>query len=284
MGPRRRPRRGGELDPMSQIDCTTVREMLWPPEGPRLATEDVVEMKEHVSRCPECEEYFDQDDLLLDLYDRLRKRKAPVELRNRIFDIVARERAGSDRKDEGEEGGSPRRWVWLRRAAGGLVAAAVVGAVFVWTGNAGSGAPSEDATTRSLYVEDYLRRAVGQDRIETSNPAEVSEFLQRELALALTPLKLSGLRLTGAEICLLEGRRGAMILYDVGGATLSHYMVPMEGVRARAPAPATRLEEPTSGVRGPGVVTWSTPSLQQALVGPLPTESLLRLAERATSE
>lgn len=273
------------------IDCPTVRESLWPPERPRLATEDVVEMRAHVADCPECRDYFEQDEVLLELYDRLRERKAPSGLRDRIFDVIARERTTTRRpagEGDGAQGGggvSPLRSRWARVAAGGL-AAALVGALVLWAGTSRSNPAAADvaAADRSLYVEDYLRRAVGQDRIESSNPAEVAGFLQRELALALKPLDLEGLSLTGAEICLLEGRRGAMILYDAGGATLSHYVVPVEGVRPRPPAKATSLEEPTSGAQGPGVVTWATSSLQQALVGPLPRDRLLELARRATSD
>jgi len=281
---------------MDDVDCLKVREALWPPERPRLATEDVVRMREHLSGCPECRDYFRQDEVLLELYDRLRDRKAPRELRDRIFDIVARERTGTSGGPERAEGADApvpdadpdqapplHRRAWARGIAGAVAAAAVVFGVLFWPGSAPErGAPSPGAD-RSLYVEDYLRRAVGQDRIETSNPGEVAEFLQRELAIAFTPMKLEGLKLTGAEICLLEGRRGAMILYDAGGATLSHYVVPVDGVGSRPPAPATRLEEPTSGARGPGVVTWSTPSLQQALVGPLRPDRLLTLARRAAS-
>lgn len=269
------------------MDCKTAREGLWPPERPRLAGDDVVEAREHVSECPECRDYFQQDRILLELYDRIRDREAPPELRSRIFDVLARERtaAGRERGAAGEPPGEragtrdASRSRWIRRGALGAATAAVVAAAMVWTAG-----PEPVPTERSLYVEDYLRRAVSQDRIETSDPAEVARFLERELGLGLTPLRLDGVRLAGAEICLLEGRRGAMILYRDDGATLSHYVVPSRGARPQRPSPGAGLEPGSSGGVAPAVVTWASPSLQHALVGPMSTDRLLALARDATSE
>lgn len=264
------------------MDCQTAREGLWPPERPRLAGEEVVEARRHVAECPECSDYFEQDRALLDLYDRLRRQEAPARLRSRVFDVLARERTVARREaeettDESPEtgGGTP----WLRRGILALTAAAVVAAALLLPGES-EPVPAD----RSLYVEDYLRRAVSQDRIESSDPVEVARFLQRELGLGLTPVRLDGAQLTGAEICLLEGRRGAMILYRDGRATLSHYVVPGDEVRARPPTPATRLEAGSRGEVAPAVVTWANPPLQHALVGPVSTDRLLALARQATSE
>ena len=107
----------------------------------------------------------------------------------------------------------------------------------------------------AMFVEDYLRRAVGQDHIVTDDPNEVRRFLQRELGMQLQPLQFAGLELERVEICLLDGRRGAMIVYRKDGAEVSHYLVPREGTEQRAPA----LSEGGGSVP---VVTWSTTRLE----------------------
>jgi len=63
------------------MDCQRAREGLWPPERPRLVGDEVAEARAHVEACPECAEYFDQDRVLLELYDRARGESAPINLR-----------------------------------------------------------------------------------------------------------------------------------------------------------------------------------------------------------
>ena len=130
-------------------------------------------------------------------------------------------------------------------------------------------------------MEDYLRRAVGQDHITTSDPDEIARFLARELGIQLLPMQVPGLELEGAEICLLEGRRGAMIVYKQHGAAISHYVVPREGAQPREPALSMDCCEQTSGMP---VVTWATRQLEQALVGEISPEQLLRLASGGSGE
>ncbi len=249
------------------MDCTTAREGLWPPERPRLAGEDVIEARRHVESCPECRAYFAQDRMLLDSYDRMRSDRAPREVRERVFNELAQERAGRSHLRPGRAG-------WI--AAAGWSAAAVTAlAVGIMTLPDRSAGPADQGGT--MFVEDYLRRAVGEDHIETSDPEEVTRFLVRELGRSLTPIQAEGLVLAGAEICLLEGRRGAMILYKQDGRVISHYIVPADGARPREPQPARPLAG-VDGEGGPSVVTWANASTEQALVGAISPDQLLALA------
>lgn len=250
------------------MDCLEARAGLWPPEQPRLAGDEVVEARAHVAACPECAEFFEQDRALLEAYDRVRDVRAPIEVRERVFDALAHARAGGVTPVR-----TPRWRKGLARVSPILAAAAVTSAVALWPAS-----PSRlevAAADGAMFVEDYLRRAVGQDHISTSDPDEVQRFLARELGMPVSPLALAGLELEGAEICLLEGRRGAMIVYKKDGASVSHYLVPREGTAARSPAILTQ----TAGTRPDmPVVTWSTPAMEQALVGELKPEDLLTLA------
>lgn len=268
--------------PDPRTDCEAARDALWPPERPRLAEDVVVEARRHVRDCPSCQDYLAQDRMLLEAYARLRRKGAPRHVRERVFEILARERASGGESDVGEgthggegTGRAPRARRW-GSAALALVVLALVGAsgVFLVTQSA---APTEGA---DMFVEDYLRRAVAEDRIRSSDPAEVTRFLNRELGLALDPIRGSGLLLAGAEICLLEGRRGAMIVYEKEGRRILHYVVPHAGGRHREPVVST---SPSTGEVGgsPAVVVWSSASTEQALVGALAPSELIDLARRA---
>ena len=95
-------------------------------------------------------------------------------------------------------------------------------------------------------------------------------------------MEVAGLRLAGAEICLLDGRRGAMISYIENGREISHYVVPKSGVARREPAFSSQMT--ASGTVGPSVITWATPQVEQALVGEVAPDRLMEIARNSSLE
>lgn len=254
------------------MDCLEAREGLWPPERPKLAGDAVLKARRHLEECVACREFFLQDRALLEAYESLRGTRAPLEVRERVFDALAEARRIADAPHARgtRRGGRMRtRLGWSLAVAAGLAVVAL-GVMRM------AGPDISSSTDAGMFVEDYLRRAVGEDHLTTSNPSEVSRFLVRELGMSLTPLHVDGLELEGVEICLLEGRRGAMIMYRKNGRSVAHYLVPKEGTRSRPPVLSPRLlNRPGTS---PGVVTWASPSVEQALVGELSPPQLLQLA------
>ena len=186
---------------MEGMNCSEARHALWPPERPRLAEAEVLEARRHLQGCPSCESYFAQDRSLLDAYERAGKERAPQILRERVFDALARERAKGlvSAVAEAPAGveGQPRRNVsrrWILAAAAS-VAGLMAGGFAASLRNVPDG-----LNDGGLFAEDYLRRAVSQERIVSSDAAEIGRFLTRELGRAIRPLQVAGLRLTGAEI------------------------------------------------------------------------------------
>lgn len=264
------------------MNCAAAREALWPPEKLRLAGEGVLLAREHIEECGECQEYFRQDRQLLDAYSRLRKERAPRRVRERVFDSLARERAGNRTAEVNRDAqvgpGSLALPRWAVAAAASLVLLSALGTTAMWVSR--STTPHEAG---ELFIDDYLRRAVGQDNIVSSDPAEVSRFLVRELGLLITPMQIEGLRLAGAEVCFLDGRRGAMIRYWQNGLEVTHYLIPREGVEERAPRRSSILPDRSEDQAAPSVVTWATPSIEQALVGEVSAERLMTIALEASS-
>jgi len=264
----------------SNVDCTTARGLVWPPERLRLARGEIVLARSHVRDCEACQEYLAQDRSLLDLYDRARSARAPLEVRERVFDAIAGARwaAQSKRSDKATPLASTRRSA-LRRSGAWVFGVAAALTVSFLIGGA-QGPHRADVEGPEIFVEDYLRRAVGQDHIETHDLAEVRRFLERELGLRFDPIHVAGLELARAEICLLEGRRGAMIVYKSGDAEVSHYLVPRADARERPPSLSLRESGPANDIP---VVTWATGSVEQALVGGVSADQLLAIARSGAS-
>ncbi len=256
---------------MNDMNCSEARHALWPPERPRLAEPEVLAARRHVQGCPACESYFSQDRALLEAYDRKSQERAPQILRERVFDALARERS---RGLALAPPAHPRRR-WVLAATASVVGLLAGG--FAVSLRSGLEAPNDGG----LFAEDYLRRAVAEVRIVSSDIAEVSRFLTRELGRPIRPLEIAGLRLTGAEICLIEGRRGAMIQYVEDGREISHYLIPREGTRRRDPEPASAWGS-SGGAGGLALITWATPEIEQALVGEVSQDHLMELARSAS--
>ena len=83
------------------------------------------------------------------------------------------------------------------------------------------------------------------------------------------------------EICLIEGRRGAMIQYVEDGREISHYLIPREGTQPRDPEPAVAWSS-SGSAGGPALITWATAEIEQALVGEVPEAHLVELARNAS--
>ncbi len=251
------------------MNCSEARRALWPPERPRLAEPEVLEARRHVQACPACESYFAQDHSLLEAYERASRERAPQALRERVFDALARERSKGLGLTATRQ--VSRRWFL---AAAASVAGLVAGGTVVSLRNT-----SDHLDDGGLFAEDYLRRAVAQEKIVSSDAAEVARFLTRELGRSISPLQFAGLELIGAEICLIEGRRGAMIQYVEDGHEISHYLIPQEGTPRREPELSSTFSPGTVG--GPVLITWATPEIEQALVGEIPEARLMELARNA---
>lgn len=169
------------------------------------------------------------------------------------------------------------RWRWGGIALVSLVAPG---------SNQGIDQGANTASVQSAFVEDFLRRAVQAEHIETSDPGEVARFLVRELGVATPlPVPIRNFELTGAEVCIVEGVRGAVVLYKQDGRILYHYLIPQQREASAEPRISTVRPPEWSGQAGfPSVVTWGSEQIQQALVGDLPPDELLAMARSLATQ
>ena len=271
------------------MSCDEARELLWPPEAPRLAEGRVLDARRHVESCASCRDYLAQDVRLLEALRGARQIQAPVAVRERVFDALARERAGSgpERSSSRERGhgNTGRLGLWPR----GIIASAAVLVVTLFMigdryFDSGGGVQESDSAmsdVSSAFVEDFLRRAVQAEHIETSDPLEVAQFLARELGTPFgSPVDFPEFDLEGAEVCIVEGLRGAVVIYKQNGRALYHYLIPRTGGAETDPELSSAVPPDWSGEASyPSVVTWRTQDLDQALVSDLPPEELMEVAK-----
>lgn len=237
----------------------------------------------HLETCDACRDYQMLDPCLRGAFDRLRVIEAPECVRGWVVGALAVSPTGGATPSDAPQR-SPRagRVVWSG-AAGILLALGHAFSLLML-----NGAPADSPyVAESPYMEDYMRRATAAERIESSDPGAVSHFLSQRLGIELVPITHRDLHLEGAEVCLLDGEFGALILYKVDGVVVSHYLIPRPG-RWSSILPSQERGSKLLGERVTvrdhpsvseevNVVTWTAGKVEQALVSALPAPRLAAL-------
>lgn len=243
--------------------CDEIRELLWPMDRPREVVEGEEEALAHLEDCGECRAFFERDALISEVL-RVEgvSARAPVDVRERVFDALARERALVPQPYR-----AGRRGIAVRALPWAATAVAAVGGLALGLSRSG---PGVDVA----YAQDFLSRAVEADAVEMPDIQAVSALFMSELGVPVTPVVLREAPMSRAMICLIDGRRAAMVEYEMNGYTLAHYRVPLDEGRSSRPKTPGLSEE-----GGVCVYRWSDGRFQHALVSDMPGDRLQAIAE-----
>lgn len=247
------------------MTCGRARRLLWPDTGPREATAEIVEARAHVTHCELCRRFFED---MRHLSERLRagapRPDAPVEVRDRLFKVLARARTGAST--------SRAAMPWRRRASVGLVATVVLaGAWLAYVATHRQVAPATDAL--SAVVEDHVRAQSGSG-LASGDSLEVARWLADRLPFAVQVPIFPEARLKGARVLLVNDHQsGAVVEYAIGDESLSYYVLP-----AISPGTVPPRQVRLTSRLGYHLATWEDAGLTHALVAVLPEPKLLALA------
>jgi anti-sigma factor RsiW len=226
-------------------------------------TAAVEEAEAHLRTCEACRRFLTDQTELADEIQRLApKPVAPSAVRERVFDGLARERVRQ-----------PARWGQVVRAAGLTLAAAAILAISVWVMRS---EPVDRAWQQQLVAvaEDHVRSA-HEESIASADAQTVQQWLSGRVAFAVHIPMIPDAAFEGARLCYLDGRRGAVLRYQVDGREVSYYIMPAGPSNLPPPVPERFLHGAESGYQ---VVAWHDAGLVHALVGNLPEARLVQLA------
>ena len=202
------------------------------------------------------------------IHDAASREHAPPDVRGRLCSAIARARTGAQ---------SPPRW--QRRAqwlAAAVVLLIVLGSAFIVDRLLQD--PYADPIT--AIAEDHAK-ALGETRITSGDPAEITRWLAGQVHFAVHVPVLPDAKLRAGRLCVLDGRRGAVVEYDVDGVAVSYFVVPVATEPAGHGAPARFDGTKRAGYR---VVSWREPGLLHAMVGNLPESRLAMLAKACVDQ
>jgi anti-sigma factor RsiW len=244
------------------MNCGRARRLLWPDAGPREATAEILAAREHAAGCEGCTGFLaDMQSMAQAIRRRTPRPTAPAEVRNRLFQAIARARTAA---------ASPSPRTRFRQMVfPGLAALLVAGVGLLSYVRLGGGSPDRNDALGSI-VEDRLRSQKGV-RLASADSAQVTRWLAERLPFAVQIPIFPEARLTGARVLVDSRRSGAVVEYTVGGRTLSYYVLP--GDAAGLPG-----EIRLASTNGYHVASWHDSGLTHALVAALPGPRLIQLA------
>jgi hypothetical protein len=250
------------------LACGTARRLLWPDASPQALTPEREAAEAHLVSCEPCQRFIVEMRLSATATrEGAPKPSAPVEVRERLFTVLARERA---RIGVAARPPRPHALGWT------VVALAVAGAA-VWTVTVRSPSSVQELTA---IAEDHVRALQGE-ALDTADPVAIETWLRARVSFAVHVPRLPGAALEGARLCLLGGRRGAVVRFRLEGEPLSYYVM-AEGTGGADQSDAAAFREETDA--GYNVVAWRRDGLIHALVGALPRERLAGLARICTEQ
>jgi anti-sigma factor RsiW len=249
-------------------ECGRSRRLLWPDNGPRSATPEVIEAQEHVEGCASCTAFFEEMRRLSDDVRRaVPQTVAPFEVRDRLFKAISRARA---------ETGSRFR---LNAALVAAAASAVILLLLFGIRSFSRDNPSEPRSLIPVLAEEHAR-ALGEAGIRSSDAAEISRWLNGRLSFATHVPVFSEAALRGARVLEVRKRRGALIEYAIGKVLISYFIVADQPAVGTSSVPA--LEETVWD--GYHVVTWTEAGLLHAFVGDVSESELRLLAQKCIEQ
>lgn len=237
-------------------ECGAARRLLLDRSAVHHMDERRLAAERHAAACPRCQRFMRECEASAALLKETLSATPPVAYRDRLFEAVAAARYGVP---------ASRR---LPYVAAAVIVASAAGLLF---GYGLRSRPDTDNLIASIVADHAITGA--DDRLESSDVAEVEAWLTARVAYAVMVPALSGGRIVGARTCVTPQGRGAVVEYEIDGRRVSYFILAAPtGARADD---AVRL----AGIKGYSIAHWRDRGLVHAFVAALPSERVKRLAQ-----
>ncbi len=277
------------------VRCEQALERLWPLTEPGgIDSPELAAARDHLQRCSDCQAFFRRDATLGRRLRDLRSART-IELPEACRAALRMQLMGNADATDSDSGSDPdvksirsirnQRWrAWSAAAAaiallvGGLVISrsieaplsdGVFTADFMLAGLPAIEAPLSDG----VFTADFM--LAGLPAIESGDlsPTQVMAFYAEQFGDRMDPARMLDARVTRVAVCVVGGRRGAMVEYELGGERLVYYQIPVGNGQAASDLRTGRED-------GLNVARWGDDRSEHVLVSALPIENLEEYAQQ----
>ena len=251
--------------------CGRTRRLLWPDAGPRAASAEVIEAKEHLSACASCQRFLADMRAVAEVAAAAPAATVPAAFRERLFDALARRRTAVP---------TPARW--RRRSSAPIVAAASI--ILLGVAVAGllrqRSTPISSPDVLSALADDHAH-TLADTHIASTDQATVARWFSSRVPFAVTVPVLPGMAIREARVVMVDGRASAVVEYAVHSEVMSYFIIPTRDDRSRDAGPLRFVHASRNGYQ---VVSWHEPGLLHAMVGNVSPSQLERLARHCVDQ
>ncbi len=130
----------------------------------------------------------------------------------------------------------------------------------------------EKPLSNGAFAKDFMHAELPEIESGNLTATQVAAFYDQHFGDQLDPARLLDAPVTRVAVCVVEGRRGAMVEYDVAGERLVYYQIPLDDARSG--------NDLRTGREGSlNVARWGDDHSEHVLVSALPVENLEELAK-----
>jgi anti-sigma factor RsiW len=262
---------------MPKLDCEDTQKLLDAFADNALDAVTSLAVQEHLDTCAHCRSHWQWNKELTRSLSRLAQAtpSADTSLRTRVLE--------SPRRNLFEFLSAPRL---RRRLAAAVVFIAVfaLGATLVFRTQSSPPAAMDFVRNHSISHEPDDRNS-----LSTRDPAQAQDWISKRLhgSLVIPKQAPDGFRLAGVRICRTGAAAVAQVIYEKEGQRLSFYLTEQSLASLSGLDHAERhLESPvrTGECEGKPLAVWSQANRSYVLVGDVPPNDLLTLANRLSAQ
>ncbi len=236
------------------------------------------EAESHLAACPECQKFFASEEQIRDLVrSHFPRATVPPTVRERMLGRIAVERVAPFRARSPfrKIGSAPKRVV---AASAVLLLLALLPALWMaWTD---AGLPGSQVTLN--LIRDHVSNLSLDMDVASSDIHAVQEWLRQRMDFSFELPAAAQPPLIGGRLCLIDGRRAALIAYQFPKNRASLFIFDGAGIQL----PEGRLVSldgklcMIESAQGYNVVAWKQRGLLYGLVSDANSAELLQLAAR----
>jgi len=247
--------------------CEQALETLWPPtESGRFESPELTAAREHVEQCTACQAFLCRDDNLgkrLRELDTVGSASLSEACRAKLQQLLKSDSVDSEAYSEVTFIQLRRRIRWPAWTEGIAAAAAIVLIAGGLAISRSIGAPLTDGA----FTTDFIRTELPGLESGGVTPTQVAAFYAKQFGERMDPARLLDAHVTRVTVCVVQGNRGAMVEYELGGERLVYYQLPLDGRRAPSHLHSGQVGELN-------VARWGDDRSEHVLVSSLPVENL----------
>lgn len=256
------------------VRCEQALERLWPLTEPGgIDSPELAAARDHLQRCSDCQAFFRRDATLGRRLRDLRSART-IELPEACRAALRMQLMGDADATDSDSGSDPdvksirsiRNQRWRAWSAAAAAIALLAGGLVI---SRSIEAPLSDGA----FTADFM--LAGLPAIESGDltPTQVMAFYAEQFGDRMDPARMLDARVTRVAVCIVGGRRGAMVEYELGGERLVYYQIPVGNGRAASDLRTGRED-------GLNVARWGDDRSEHVLVSALPIENLEEYAQQ----